>query len=676
MLDEVFDSECRDWLAEEFEALTTEVTRLAVSEWAEEKRYLPKHTTPRPGFFRFSVCPYLEEIVDCFSLDSPVREVDLMKGAQVCATVGVIENVIGYSIDQVKSAPMMFLTADAELAQGRLDLNIMPMIRASNLSDNIQAIDEENTRKTGVKAKRIEWQGGGYLLGYGAKNADKLRMQSIQYMLEDEVDAFPETVGEDGDPQKLAEARVKAYWETRKIYRGSTPLVLGRSRIDNGFNKGDKRFYFVECKSCRTPQVLKFSGKDKETGHEYGLKWSLLPNGELDHDSVRYICQNPECGFEHINEDKTFLLAKENGAKWVATAEAKTPNCRSYHISALYSPVGFYPWSAIVEDWLEAWDVENGRARDIGKLQEFYNNNLGEPFELLGDKLSFSNVHPHRRQSYTFKQVPNNYVAEVAHSKILLLTCFVDVQKDYLSVGVFGWSKFSTAWVIEYFEIEGETDDLHGMFSPWVKLSEFLLNAKYESDDGFSYELAFTLIDSGYRTDTVYSFCEAMGVGFYPSKGQRKSVRGARFKEFSQMETATGAQGYIVTVDIYKERWYSALKRTWSNVGTMPKGHFNCPADVSDAQLRELTVETKRLVQDALTNKVIGTEWHRPQHSKNELWDLLIGNNAALDILAADIWIDQLKQEKMNWSDFYDYIEDRQLYFRPVQDQAANSDKA
>lgn len=674
MLDQQFDHDCRDWLSEQFEDLTTEVSRLSVSDWAEANRYLPKHTTPRPGYFRFSVCPYLEEISNCFSLDSPVREVDFMKGAQVCATVGVIENVIGYSIGQVKSAPMMFLTADAELAQNRLDINILPMVRASGLSENIQSVDEENARKTGVTAKRIEWQGGGYLLGYGAKNADKLRMQSIQYMLEDEVDAFPDKVGEDGDPQKLAEARVKAYWEVRKIMRNSTPLVKGRSRIEKGFKAGDQRFYFVKCKSCKKPQVLKFKGKDKETGHVYGLKWSLLENGELDHESVRYVCSNPECGFEHINEDKTFLLAPANGAEWKPTADARKPNCRSYHLSALYSPVGFYPWAAIVDDWLAAWDVENNRVKDIGKLQEFYNNNLGESFELLGDKLSFKNVSPHRRQSYLFKQINNTYVSEVAHSKILVVTAFVDVQQDYLSVGVFGWSKWSTAWVIDYFEIEGSTDDLEGLFSPWVKLSEYLLNEKFTSDDGFEYQINFALIDSGYRTDTVYNFCAAMGVGFYPAKGRRLPVRGASFKEFSKMSTSVGTDGYNITVDLYKERWYSALKRTWSNVGTMPKGHFNAPADITDAQLRELTVETKRLVQDSLTQKVIGTEWHRPANSKNELWDLLVGCNAALDILAANIWCEQLGQEKMNWGDFWQYLEEEQVYFKPIQPGEGNSE--
>jgi terminase, large subunit len=670
MLDNDFQNECIIWLAEQFDILTTEINLRSVSQWAEEVRYLPKQTTPKPGHFRFSVCPYLKEIVDCFSPDSPVREIDFMKGAQVCATVGVIENIIGYCIDELKSAPVMFLTADGELAKQRIDLNILPMINHSNLAHLIKSSDEENSRKTGITAKRIEWIGGGYLLGFGARNADKLRMQSIQVMLQDEVDAFPLRVGQDGDPQALAEDRMKAYWETRKNFKGSTPLIKGISRIERGFKMGDQRYYFVPCKKCGLLQTLKFQGVDKETGHCFGLCWEYKENGTLDHDSVRYICKDPLCGHAHINEDKSFMLSSENGAKWIATADPSEQNRRSYHLNALYSPVGFYPWSAIVDDWLESWDIESARPRDIGLLQRFYNNNLGESFEIIGDRLQFTSVSPHRRQAYKFKEIPNEYAIECAHSKILLLTVFVDVQKDFLSVAVFGWSKWSTAWVIEYFDIEGETDDDESMFSPWRKLQDFLLDAEYTADDGSKYKIALGLIDSGYRTDIVYRFCHQIGNGFYPSKGVKMPKTGSRLKEFSSISTTLGLEGYNITVDLYKDRWYSALKRSWDNVGIMPKGHFNVPVDITDKQLKELTVESKRVIEDASTKKIIGTEWHRPSGARNELWDLLIGANAALDIIAYQICIGQYQLDQIDWVQFWDYVEEGNIFYTPGEKSA------
>jgi len=84
-----------------------------------------------PGPFRWDVTPYLREIVDCVGLESPIREVSLMKGVQMAATVGILENAIGYFIEHVKTAPCMFVTADLEIAKLRMDTNIKPMIEAS-----------------------------------------------------------------------------------------------------------------------------------------------------------------------------------------------------------------------------------------------------------------------------------------------------------------------------------------------------------------------------------------------------------------------------------------------------------------------------------------------------------------------------------------------------------------
>jgi phage terminase large subunit GpA-like protein len=93
--------------------LTSEVKVLSPSQWAEQNRYLPPSVTPIPGLFGFDVTPYLREILDCLDVESSIREVTFMKGVQVCATTGVLENAIGYFIAQVQTEAVMLLTADA-----------------------------------------------------------------------------------------------------------------------------------------------------------------------------------------------------------------------------------------------------------------------------------------------------------------------------------------------------------------------------------------------------------------------------------------------------------------------------------------------------------------------------------------------------------------------------------
>src|SRR6478609_1562638 len=176
----------REWLASLTESLTTEIEVLSPSEWAEAKRYLPAQVTPMPGYYRFDVTPYLKEIVDCMGAESPVREVSFMKGVQLAYTTGVLENTIGYAIDHVKSAPVMMVTADAELAKLRMESYITPMLQHSELDHLIKLTDEGNGRKIGKIDKKIEWVGGGFLIPFGVQNANKFRSFSIKYLLNDE----------------------------------------------------------------------------------------------------------------------------------------------------------------------------------------------------------------------------------------------------------------------------------------------------------------------------------------------------------------------------------------------------------------------------------------------------------------------------------------------------------
>ena len=371
----------KQWLHACFEELTDSLIILNPSEWAEEKRYLPPQVTPMPGFYSFDHAPFLREILDCLSPHSHIREVDVMKGVQVGFTVGVLENAIGYDIDHIKNAPIMLLTADQELAQLRMESYITPMINHSGLDHLIKSSDTKNKRKSGKTDKKIEWEGGGFLIPFGAKSAAKLRSTSIQKLYQDEQDAYPDTVGKDGCPSKLAEDRTAAYEASRKILRGSTPLISQTSKILKGYKKGDQRKYMVPCKHCGKKQEIKFEGVNKETGAEYGIVFKRDDEGVLIPDSVKYLCKY--CQGEHVNDDKAWMY-REGGkyCEWVATARPQSPNRRSYHLPALYSPVGMQTWLTQVEKWLDCWDVDTDRVKDIKAFQQFYNNVLGLPYEM------------------------------------------------------------------------------------------------------------------------------------------------------------------------------------------------------------------------------------------------------------------------------------------------------
>jgi phage terminase large subunit GpA-like protein len=651
----------REWLAREFEALTDEVVMMTPSAWAEQKRYLPPSVTALPGFYRFEVTPYLREIVDCLSIDSPVREVSVMKGVQICATTGIIENFIGYCIDHVKTAPCMFVTADAELAKLRMDSYITPMLIESGLQSLIRSSDESNKRKTGHTDKKLEWEGGGFLLPAGAQNPNKMRMASMQMMLRDEVDGWPDVVGKDGDPMKLTMDRTAAYETSRKVVDLSTPLIKGQSKIEKRFEAGDKRYYYVPCLNpqCGHMQTLRWRTTDKDTGEVTGIVWQTQ-NGRLVADSVRYRCV--KCSHEHTNDDKTRMLA--NG-EWRPTKEPNTAHHRSYHISALYSPVGMQSWEACVQKWIEAWDDETGKPKDIPKLQVFYNNVLGESFSIRGEKLRFEAVSGHRRHWYRFGEIPNQFAQRYSGSPILLLTCAVDVHAHSLKVAVLGWCRDRRPYVIEYASLEGDTENLDDK-GTWGELRKLIENKEYVADDGKRYRIQIALIDSGYRTDQVYRFCLDYPAGVFPIKGVDAPPKRARLLEFNDYVTPMGTAAFSVTVDLYKDRWSGALKRGWDEQQDIqPEGHFNAPSDITDKQLKELTAETKVEKIDPRTGQRTGFEWRRPSGAANELWDLLVYSNAALDIVAWNVCVGQMEMKAVDWRAFYDLLEREHPFFTP-----------
>ena len=656
------DSLGSGWVIEEVNGMTDEVIHVRPSDFNEENRYLPESVTSIPGYIRYDVNPFMREIVDCADVNSPVREVNLKKGVQITYST-LLESVTLYYAAHVKTLPMMYITADKELAKARIENNFIPMFNQSELGDIIRSSDEGNSRKTGKTANHIQFEGGAYLVPFGAKNADKMRSYSIAVMMKDEIDAWPDTVGKDGDPDKLSDGRLKGYWDRRKIFRGSTPLIKSTSKIQKAYLRGDQRKYKVKCKKCGFPQELRWRTIHKETGLIGGFKWKV-DDGMLDLDSVCYCCC--ECGEEHYERDKERLFSEDHGAKWVPTARPVEPGIRSYHLPAMYSPIGMAPWSSLVSEYIDAYDDEERKVKDITLYQVFYNNVLAEPFEVMGSKIRFTSVSAHRRAVYRLGQIPNKYAEQHSGSPILFLTCQVDVHKKNLAVSVMGWTKDTRCYLVDYqrFEVTGEEDDCSEISSPvWGRLRELIEEKEYTADDGKKYKLAITLVDAGYANDTVTLFCGDYASGVYAILGRDRPAKNQTIKEFAEFTTQAGTTGYRIVVDHYKDRIALVLRREWTeDAGEQNPYHFNAPVDTTDKQLKELTVETRRERKDEKGNT--SYYWHRPGNAPNELFDLLGYGHAGVDILAWNICIQHFGLETIDWPQFWKYLENDKIYFK------------
>ena len=641
----------RDWLVEEVEDMADRIERVGPVEFNEANRYIPQALSPRPGFIRYDLFPYLRELLECFAPWSPVREVNLQKGVQTGYTT-LLESVLFYYVGQVKTAQLMFITAEKELATLRVDNNIIPMINESDMGHLIRSADEGNSRKTGKTKNYLQWDGGGGLIFDGAMNARKMRMTSVPVMLKDELDGWKRSVGEDGNSDSLTDDRLSAYWLRRKILRGSTPL-LAPSMINEAYLQGDQRRYLVLCRACSFPQVLRMVSTDKKGGFHWDTE-----GGVLVLDSVRYRCGN--CAHDHYEHDKERLFATEQGAHWEPTANPREPGIRSYHLPAFYSPYGFRPWSKNIADYLDAYDPVSKQTKDIGKYQKFYNNVLGEPFKVQGAKIRFQAVSAHRRAVYRLGQIPNEYAAKWSGSPILFLICTVDVHKMNLAVAVHGVCRDLRTYTIDYwrFEVAQGEADCSELGSPvWGRLRALMEETTYTADDGQRYNIAVTLVDAGYSNSTVTDFCSDYSAGVFPILGRDRPAKNQTIKEFAPFTTQSGTVGYRILVDHYKDRLAPVLRREWTEeAGDQKQYHWNAPVDLDDKPLKELTVEVRR--EKVHPNGEITYEWYRPGNARNELWDLSVYTHAGAEIMAWQVCIEHFKMEAVDWPKFWDYAAD------------------
>lgn len=653
-----------NWIIEEMEDIISEIHNISPSAYNEEHRYLPSTVTSMPGYIRYAVNPFMREIVDCFDIHSPVRQINVMKGVQVTYST-VLESGVMYYADHIGTLPMMYITADKELAETRIENNFLPMFQQSGLGHIIRSSDIGNSRKTGNTKKQLQFEKGAYLQPFGAQNAGKMRAASIAIMLKDEIDGWPDTVGKDGDPDGLTDARTNGFPDQKKIFRGSTPLIKNKSKIWKNFLNGDQRKYMIICKNdkCKKEQTIRWEVVDKETGLIGGFKWDFDEDGILITETVRYDC--PFCGQSHFEADKERIFSEQHGAYWKPTAKPIEKNIRSYHLPAFYSPIGMLQWYEIVLQYLECYDPIEKKVKDIGKYQIFYNNILAMPFEITGAKIRFTSVSAHRRAEYRLGQIPNNYAIKHSSSKILFLTCQVDVHKNNLAVSVMGWTKGFKSYVIDYwrFERTEKEPECNEITSPvWGRLRELIEEKVYFADDGTQYKVAFTFIDAGYANATVCSFCADYESNVYPILGRSSIGKKSTIKEFTEWETQIGTVGFQILVDHYKDRLAPVMRREWhEGDGEQKTFHFNAPIDIPDKALKELTVETRKEKVDEKGG--VSYFWHRPNGANNELWDLLVYGHCSVEVVAKKICIDQFEMKNVDWDKFWQYLEEEKLFF-------------
>lgn len=569
---------------------------LTVSEWADAHRKLPKKSSAEPGPWRTSRAPYLREIMDSFSSRSDVEEVVFMKAAQIGGTE-VLLNCLGYVIDHAPG-PVMLVWPTVDTAKRGSRQRVAPLTTDTPaIAEKIapaKSRDEANT----VLEKSFP---GGHLVITGANSAVGLRSMPAQYVLMDEIDGWPVDVDEEGSPIALLEVRQRTF-SRRKRLKISTPTIAGRSAIEAAHDRGDARRYFVPCPSCGVFQELEFAR----------LVWTKL---DLPPAAAVYECSH--CGDYIRNHQKTGMLAR---GEWRATHPGRGGGkIRSYHLNALYSPVGWLSWGEIATEFAAA-------EKDPEKLRVFINTVLGQVWTSKGEAPEWLALY-NRRDTYRIGTVPLG---------ALVITCGVDVQKDRLVYEVVGWGRGKRSWSIDAGEIAGDPADVER--GPWGEL-EKLTARMFPHDAGIEMPIRLLAIDAGYETQNVHAWVRR------PHSTQVIAVKGNEYGgaligtpapveiSISGKKRKRGGRVWPVSVGIAKSEFYGFLRLEIEPGKPDPAGFVRYP-EYGEEWFKQITAE--QLTATKTRRGYVKLEWSILPGRQNHALDCRVYARAAAALAGLD----------------------------------------
>lgn len=579
---------------------------LDLDEWADLYRVLPQETSSEHGIWVTQRFPFLRKIMKALSPSTIARMIVVMKGAQLGFTETAI-NWILYNASR-RPGPGMYVQKTDDAAKDFSNQKLKPSILAC---EEVAYILGPLKPKSYANSWDNKAYPGGFVVLGGANSTPFLRSKSIRDATIDEEDTMALNVGGEGSPVRLIFKRMVNFPD-RKMFRLSTPVLEELSTIKPAFEAGSQEYYYVPCPYCNKNGL--------ETGNMFVIEWELIHWSKETNAATGYPLKTwvecPHCG-EEINEAKHKTWMLDNG-DWYSTknnpvrykvGDVENP---SFHLSSLYSPQGFFSWSDAVAEWFDY-----KRTNDINLLQVFVNQTLAETFTLAGHEISYGYLHKRREQYF-----PAEKPFDVPMGA-LCLTAGVDIQDDRIEVEVVGWGQLEENWGIDYAVLPGDTammGDHYGMLpdgqpSVWRLLDEYL-RKRFKHASGALLPIEITMIDSGYKTEEVNTFCRLReGRRVYPIRGKDgwgKGLWSVNRRRHERYRTVN----YFAHTDEIKTKVYAMLLIDQSGPGFC---HFPKKPCYSEKYFKGLTCETRRV---KMVNGHKKLYWHTPSGARNEPLDL------------------------------------------------------
>jgi phage terminase large subunit GpA-like protein len=367
--------------------------------WAKENIVFSERISAFPGPYNEALFPFFSEILRAQSPEDPCSIITLAKSAQVGGTI--LANIFTLGTLAMDPCDFLYVHPTEENASRWSKTKLMPLLRETTA---IRTLFSESSRDGGnsiLYKERID--GRGAIQAAGANSPAGLSMISPRKQVQDDLAKW--SMNEAGDPETQADSRSKAFFN-RKLFKISTPLIAPGCRITSNYRSGSQESYHVPCPHCRELQELKWENMRDHIDPEHP-------------EQAHFVCVH--CGCEIEEHHRKWMVAPENGARWIARYPERKRYHRSFHIWVAYSPLE--SWEALARAWLK---VQSGgpdeRDKSAGAEQVFWNDWLGLAFEADNKAVAWEELRDRAEEGgFRRGEIP---------AEALVVTLGIDVQGD------------------------------------------------------------------------------------------------------------------------------------------------------------------------------------------------------------------------------------------------------
>lgn len=624
--------------------------RMSVSDCAK-KYVIIKRPGARSGSWDESQSPYMVEPQNLLS-SRELQAIIFVGPSQSGKTEGLILNWLAYSVMQEPMDMIIFNPTQ----QNARDFAVR---RVDRLNANSKYIKARLIRSRAYDNKGSKQYDSGMILNLSWPTTSEMAGKPVPHIALTDYDRMDDSVGDEGSPFDLAFMRTttfKSFAMTVAESSPSRPLEDMRwvpstpheappcKGILSLYNRGDRRRLYWPCPYCGEY----FEGKFSHLKYE-----STLENVWDAADTVRMIC--PSCDEEiwpdqrqHMLEWSIWLKDGQSVDLQTGKIVGKPPRTKIASFWMRGVAAGFTTWQNLVVKYMNA-NREFERTGDENALQQFYNNDLGEPYIPKAQQLErLPEILMERAEPFEERHI---------HSGIRFLIATVDVQVRSYVVQVHGIGPGTPyditvvdRWTIRRSKRQDPELDGFAMVRPgtyqedWELLIEDVMQRTYplEGDPTRRMGIRMTACDSGGEdgvTTQAYAFYRSlrtrgMAARFHLVKGNPTPGAPRTYIDFPdsrQKSKFSAARGDVPVLFLQSNMLKDALNHRLDSLEP-GKGMIRFPSWLPVWFYKELCVE----------HRDEKGRWTGTRGIRNEAWDLLY---YCIGVCASSL----IRAEQINW---------------------------